>query len=160
MSAPLVRAVFDCNLYFQALINEEGPAGRCVTTAFERKVGLFLCRQVLTEVRRTATDPILRVKFQQITDERLAQLIANVEKVGHVVTRIPERFTYPRDPDDAHYINLALAAKARYVVTRDKDPLDLMDAARPEGPEFRQRFRSLQIIEPQVLLRELARTEA
>lgn len=156
MSPALLRVVFDCNVYFQALINEEGPAGKCVAAAFDGRVTLFITRFVMDEIRRTATDSALRAKFRHITDERLDQLIANLEKVGHVVTHVPERFTYPRDPDDAHYINLALAAKARYVVSRDKDLLDLMDRSRPEAREFHRRFPALEIIEPQHLLRELA----
>ena len=62
---PAVPAVFDCNLYFQALINEEGPAGKCLTAAFQGDIVLFLSRRVLREVRRTASDSILRAKFRQ-----------------------------------------------------------------------------------------------
>ncbi len=156
MSPALPRAVFDCNVYFQALVNEQGPAGQCVAAALDGRVTLFVSRFVMNEIRLTATDSVLRSKFRQLTDERLDQLIVNLEKVAHVVAHVPDRFLYPRDPDDAHYINLALAAKAKYVVSRDKDLRDLMDRSRPEGRDFHRRFPSLEIIEPQQFLRELA----
>lgn len=157
MTPELPAAVFDCNVYFQALINEEGPAGKCFTAALNGDFRLFFSRFVVAEIRRTASDAVLRAKFRQITDEQLDQLIANVEKVGHVVAHVPERFKHQRDPDDAHYVNLALASGAKYVLSRDKDLLDLMDQSRSEGREFRRRFRSLQIVAPQEFLRLLVR---
>lgn len=154
------RAVFDCNIYFQALINEEGPAGRCLSAALRGEVELFISRFVIDELRRTAMDPDLRKKFRHITDQRLNRLIANVEKVGRFLAQVPELFVYERDPDDAHYVNLALAATAKFVVSRDNDLLVLMDRSRTEGRDFQSRFPSLKIVDPKTFLRilELHRT--
>ncbi|HKQ50235.1 MAG TPA: putative toxin-antitoxin system toxin component, PIN family [Phycisphaerae bacterium] len=154
------RAVFDCNVYFQALINEEGPAGRCLSAALHGEIELYISRFVIDELRRTGMDLDLRAKFRHITDQRLNRLIANVEKVGRVLAQVPEQFVYERDPDDAHYVNLALAAAAKFVVSRDNDLLALMDGSRTEGREFRSRFPSLEIVDPKTFLRilELHRT--
>ena len=57
MSPDPPRAVFDCNVYFQALLNPEGPAGRCVSAALNGELTLFVSRFVLDEIRRTANDP-------------------------------------------------------------------------------------------------------
>jgi predicted nucleic acid-binding protein len=65
-------------------------------------------------------------------------------------------FAYTRDPDDAHYVNLALAAGADVIVSRDRDLLDLVAANRPESVEFRRRFPALQILTPEEVLRRLA----
>ena len=59
-----------------------------------------------------------------------------------------------RDPKDEPYVDLAAATRARYLVTRDKDLLDLMDDA-----AFRQQFPGLTVIDPATLLRELAMEE-
>jgi predicted nucleic acid-binding protein len=61
----------------------------------------------------------------------------------------------PRDPKDEKYINLAIACKARYLVSNDKDLLNLMDESTLEGKEFRQKFPALQIIKPGELIRQL-----
>ncbi len=68
------------------------------------------------------------------------------------IGQVPRHFLYPRDPKDEKYLNLAIEVAAAYLVSRDKDLLDLMtsDAAACQG--FRQRFPSLQIIEPLSLL--------
>jgi predicted nucleic acid-binding protein len=58
-------------------------------------------------------------------------------------------FSCPRDPDDEPYVNLAVAAGARYLVTRDKDLLDLMEDA-----DFRRRFATLAILDPAAFLLE------
>ena len=147
-----VRVVFDCNVFLQALISPGGPAGRCVTLSFQGEIALY-CTD---ELRETASDSRLRTKFTRLTDAALAKLVTNIERVAVFLRHVPETFTYPRDPDDAHYVNVALAANAKYVVSRDKDLLDLMDQDRSEARDFRRRFPSLEIIEPQQLLRQLA----
>ena len=53
-------------------------------------------------------------------------------------THTPSVFAYPRDPKDEPYVNLAVAAAADYVVTRDKDLLDLMTGHTDEAKAFRR----------------------
>jgi predicted nucleic acid-binding protein len=43
--------VYDCNIFVQALINLNGPAGRCLEKAKEGHVLLFASPYVLAEVR-------------------------------------------------------------------------------------------------------------
>lgn len=90
-----------------------------------------------------------------VTAERVRHMLDEVLQVATVVTTVPVVFEYERDPDDAHYVNLALAAGAELVVSRDRDLLDLMDAGRVEGASFRARFPGLRILDPVQFLREL-----
>ncbi len=53
-----------------------------------------------------------------------------------------------RDPKDEKYINLAAAAGAAYIISRDTDLLDLMTGFDEESKNFRQKFRLLKVIEP------------
>jgi len=46
------------------------------------------------------------------------------------------------------YINLAVEAEADFIVSRDNDLLDLMTDFSVEAKEFRQKFRTLKIVEP------------
>ena len=68
---------------------------------------------------------------------------------------MPRRFIYQRDEDDEPYINLAIEVGAQFLVSRDKDLLDLMTSYADDCKEFRQRFRTLKIIEPLDLLRSI-----
>ena len=53
-----------------------------------------------------------------------------------------------RDPKDEKYINLAVEAEVYYIVSRDKDLLDLMTGHTDECKDFRRRFRPLRVIDP------------
>ena len=66
----------------------------------------------------------------------------------------PEVFTCQRDPKDAQYVNLALAADAKLIVSRDRDLLDLMDLATRDGSAFHKRFPSLRIVDPVQFLQD------
>ncbi|MCI0389354.1 MAG: hypothetical protein MOB07_11405 [Acidobacteria bacterium] len=59
---------------------------------------------------------------------------------------------------DEQYVNLAGAVDAHYLVSRDKDLLDLNTGHSVECKEFRQRFRPLKVIQPLDLLREIAQS--
>jgi predicted nucleic acid-binding protein len=67
----------------------------------------------------------------------------------------PLVFSYQRDPDDAHYVNLAIAAQAELIVSRDRDLLDLMDPTKPEAADFQRRFPQVRIVDPVGFLVEI-----
>jgi predicted nucleic acid-binding protein len=69
-----------------------------------------------------------------------------------IVSDIPEQFSYSRDPKDEAYINLALAARAPYLVTRDLDLLDLMKEDDVVGVAFRKQYPGLTIVDPPTFL--------
>ena len=160
MTGGVPRVVYDCNVHLQALINESGPAGRCVQMALRGNVQLYWSAFVAEEFRRTAEHAWIREKFRHITPDRIDDYVINIEKVARTIDRVSEVFTYERDRDDAHYVNLALAADARLVVTRDKDLLVLMELDTPEGRDFASRFPHLQIMTPPAFLRHLDGTRA
>jgi predicted nucleic acid-binding protein len=53
-----------------------------------------------------------------------------------------------RDPKDSKYLNLAIEARAPYVVTDDKDLLELMDASTAVGLDFQSRFPNVAVVQP------------
>ena len=151
-----LRVVFDCNIYLQALINPSGPAGRCLVLAFDGRVALWASRVTFQELRSTAADAEVSQRFPHITPERVGDLIAEVEKVATVVRNVPHHFNYPRDPDDAHYVDLAVVAEATRLVSRDKDLLDLQTDQSVEGKQFRQLTRNrVRVLRPAELLQEI-----
>lgn len=64
------------------------------------------------------------------------------------MNNVPSVFNYPRDPDDAHYVDLAVATQAFLVVSRDKDLLDLMHDSNAEGKSLRASYPELRIVTP------------
>jgi predicted nucleic acid-binding protein len=67
----------------------------------------------------------------------------------------PKRFELPRDPDDEPYLNLALEAGAQFLVTRDRDLLDLRRWDTSEGRDFQSRFPQLKILDPVTFIKEI-----
>lgn len=147
-----ISAVFDCMVYLQAVTNAAGPAFACFRLVDEGRLSLVVSPVILAEVREVLNRPALQRKFPHLTTERVGEFLQVVDAKVVILHQVPEAFSYPRDPDDEPYINLAIAAGARYLVSRDKDLLDLMNA-----PDFRRQFSSLTILDPPALLRDLAR---
>lgn len=146
-----VRAVFDCMLFLQAATNEAGPAFACFRLVDEGKLTLCVSPEVLAEVRDVLSRPSIRKKFPHLTDERADEFLQSVAAKGVVLDNSPQAFSYARDPGDEPYINLAIAANAGYLVSRDRDILDLA------GDEtFRNSYPGLSILDPASLLRELS----
>jgi len=153
------RAVFDCVVFLQGAARETGPAGACFRLMKEGAVTLCLSPQVLAEVSDVLTRPKSRQRFKTLTAERVQTFLQELRAKAVFFDAVPQVFTYPRDPDDEPYVNLALVAGARYLVTWDNDLLDLMNEATPEGKDFRQRFPNLAILNPVDFLQQLSPKE-
>jgi putative PIN family toxin of toxin-antitoxin system len=151
---PGQRVVFDCNIYLHALSAPDGPSGRCVQLAIDGALSLFISPSVLDELRDVTSRPrvIAKLRFRP---ERVQMLLEAIAIAATIVSDFDETFIYRRDPDDAHYVNLALAANAQLIVSRDRDLLDLMNSSDLEAADFRRRFPSLRILDPVQLLHDL-----
>jgi predicted nucleic acid-binding protein len=108
----------------------------------------------LAEVKDVLARPALQRRYKALAPEKVATFLAEIETKAMLITNVGSVFSDPRDPKDELYVNLAVAAEARYLVTRDKDLLDLMDAGTQAGKIFRERFPSLTILDPTAFLRE------
>jgi putative PIN family toxin of toxin-antitoxin system len=142
--------VFDCTVYVQAALSPRGPAFAALDLLERATFTLYISADVLAEVRDVLTRSKLRHK-KRMTEERVNAFLTRLEaKATFILGDIPRHFTYPRDPDDEPYINLALAANAKYLVTRDNDLLDLM-----KDKGFRKQYPHLTILDPVAFLRQL-----
>jgi putative PIN family toxin of toxin-antitoxin system len=146
-----LRVVFDCNIFFQATRNERGPAGEALRLLESGAFSLFVSSAVLEEVRDVLRDPDVRSKNPSITDQVVVELFERLRTTAELVLDVPKHFALERDPSDAHYVDVALAAKANYLVTRDNDLLDLM-----QDRAFRTRYPDLTILNPVSFLKEVA----
>jgi putative PIN family toxin of toxin-antitoxin system len=150
-----VSVVFDCNVYFQALISPAGPAGSCLQAAGGKQLALFLTERILAELRDVCTRPVIAAKFG-ITAARLQTYERLLKNRATIIDDVPHVFTYPRDPKDEHYVDLAIAVGARLVESRDRDLLALADANHPAGRDFQTRFPAISVVTPTELLAKLS----
>ena len=148
-------AVFDCNVFLQAASRGESVAAKCLRLVEDSKIKLYVCKEILTEIEDVLNRPEIRNHFQTLSDEIVEAFLLRLRKTAHFISDVPKNFAYPRDPDDEPYINLAVEANANFLVSRDKDLLDLMTDYTVEAKQFRQKFRFLRIVEPLEFLKEM-----
>lgn len=151
---PPPRVVFDCNVLLQSLISQRGPAHAAVQAASEGRVVLFLSQFIVDELLRVALRPHIARRFS-LTEHRVAGFIASLEQCSHRLSAILHVFDFKRDPDDAHYVDLAVAAHATLIVSRDNDLLSLSDPSNADGKDFATRFPDIAILTPPQLLERL-----
>ena len=157
---PRPRVVFDCMIFLQATANESGPAAALLRLVDRNLLSLFVSREILDEVRDVLSRSKIRKKNPDITSERVDALITRVSEKGAIVDAVPHHFSYVRDPRDEKYINLAIDVEADYIVSRDRDLLDLMTGYTDECKDFRRRFRSVKIIRPVEFLKSVEPEES
>jgi len=140
------RVVFDCNLFVQGIANRHSPARKALRLFFNGDISLFVSEPILREVRDVLNRAELRRKLPGINDRIVNAFLTKLEAKAILLANVPEEFHYERDPDDEMYINLAIVANAAYVVSRDKDLLDLMTTSTDIARQFRSRYPFLRIM--------------
>jgi putative PIN family toxin of toxin-antitoxin system len=145
-----VRAVFDSMVFLQAAASPEGPARRCLNLVDQGEVALFVSNAILDEVRDVLTRPKTRRRFPLLTVDKAVAFLENVKGKAIAFPEVPRAVPLPRDPKDEPYLNLAVAAGAQYLVTRDRDLLDLM-----QDSSFRATHPGLSIVDPVAFLQRL-----
>lgn len=157
MSRPVapMKVVFDCMIFLQATANEESPAATALDLLDTGEIKLYVSEPVLEEVRKVLTRVEVRAALPQITQVRVDALFRRLDEKATMVRHVPRVFEYSRDPEDEPYLNLAIAAKASFLISRDRDLLDLMTEHDVESKQFRQRFRFFKVMDLGDFLKEV-----
>jgi putative PIN family toxin of toxin-antitoxin system len=142
-------------LFLQGAARPAGPAAACLRLAEAGHVELYLSADVLAEIRDVLTRPKLQKKFPALTPQAVDAFLGRVTQHAVVLADVPATVTLTRDPKDEKYLNLAVAAGARYLVSRDKDLLDLGSSGPPEAQAFRTSHPTIVILDPVEFLRSL-----
>jgi putative PIN family toxin of toxin-antitoxin system len=145
--------VFDCNVFIQALLNPTGPGDECVQAALDRRFRLVISPYILDELRQAPEKPT-PAKLG-LTGPKVERLVANLMMVTTPIEQAAHVFDHPIDPDDSHYVDLAVHAKTGLIVSRDRHLLGLQDPGKPWSAEFRKRYPILRIVAPEEMLRML-----
>ncbi len=154
---PVHGIVCDGMVFLQAVANDDSPAAKILDLMESGEVRLFVSEQILHEAREVMNRPRLRAKLTGLTEERIEAFFLRLERQAFWLREVPPSFDFRRDPKDAPYVNLAVAAAADFIISRDHDLLDLMNRYDDDSKEFRQRFRPLKVITPETLLAEVER---
>lgn len=147
--------VFDTSIFLQATISRRGPASRALRLFEQGAFRLYVSDELIDELRDVLTRLAVRRKNPHYTDADIESLLRTLDEKAMRVSALASHFAYERDPKDEHILNLAIEVGARYLVTRDKDLLDLMDESKVEGRDFQARFPALTILDPVAFLHQM-----
>ena len=157
MSDSPVRVVYDCVVFLQGAGRRNSASRKCLDLVDSGTVQLCLSPEVLAEIDDVLHRPELLRKFPLIKTEDSQSLLRTARGKSLLLSTVARVFHLPRDPDDEAYIDLAVAADAKYLVTWNERHLTyLMQQNTPEGVDFCRRFPGLKIVDPPRFLREIA----
>jgi len=117
----VIKAVLDTVVFVRALINPHGPSGKIIKKI--EKFDIVTSPPIIKEVLEVLFRSSLQKKF------RLSQLV-DIEEILEVikqasVVKPKEKIKICRDPKDNKFLECALAGKADYIISEDKDLLVL-----------------------------------
>jgi len=147
--------VYDTVVVLQAALNPDGPAARAVRLMDEGRVEVFVSNRLRSEYEETLSDPVVRSRFPHLTDERVQAILGRFDALAQRIPNPPRRIEFPRDPEDEPVLNLAVQVGADFILSRDRDLLDLAG-----DPLLRCQFPTLRILDPVTFLQEIDREQA
>ena len=160
MANAIAKVIFDCNIFLQAFLSTKGAASKCQKSVDNDLVELYISRDVFNEVKNVLNRPEFQVKFPHAASENLTIFLEHIKEKAVFVRSVGKHFELARDKKDEPYLNLAIEVHADFIITWDKDLLDLMTDISIEGKEFRQKSRPLKIVEPIEFLKIIEKEDA
>ncbi len=123
----MIQAVYDCNVVLSG-IGWNGLARQCLKLVARRRVFLFVTEDILDEYESV----IPATLAEEVPGVNPHPKLAWIKSKARLVEASPLGKRRSRDAKDDIYLAAALGASAEYIVTYDKDLLDL---DRPFGIE-------------------------
>lgn len=147
-----VRIVLDTNVLLRALANPNGSSGKLIQACESRRAIALMSQPVWREYQ----DVLMRIAKldEKFSTQDLQLMLRKLRYLGEFVSSVHSRFSLPRDPTDAKMIELAIELKATHIATYDADLLSLPRSRSDAGKRFRQRLKHVQIVTPEMILRD------
>jgi len=122
----MIRAVLDTNILVSAVINvTSSVSSEIYQSCKEKRFLLIISPSILSEVDNV----LLRDRVMKSHKRSAQELQEIIREMAEVSSIVPGRIKIEivRDPDDNKIISAALEGKADYIVSRDRDLLDLKE---------------------------------
>jgi putative PIN family toxin of toxin-antitoxin system len=142
-------------IFFQwaALPNNRQHA--TVKALYDGSIRLCLSEALFDEVQEVLSRPEVRAKAPNLTPERLKEVLAAALERADWIADIPNAFNWAQHPDDDHAFNLAIAARAEYLVTWEDRILKLSSDESSPANRLRALAPQLKIVTPKELAERL-----
>lgn len=150
-----LRLVIDTNVVVRAFINPRSTSGSILKACEVRRVIPLLSTAVLREYREILQRPSILKRYPELKRPENNVALERVLYFGDLYRRVQTRFSFPRDPKDEPFLELAIAAQATHLVTTDDDMLSLPTGRDDAARRFRQRAAHTQILPPEEFMQFL-----
>jgi putative PIN family toxin of toxin-antitoxin system len=112
------------------------------------RVALCVSPALLAEVKGVLGRQDVRKQFPALTPSAVSTFLADVRARTQLFDPVPRAFTLPGHPDDDHLFDLAIHARARYLVTWESRLLALAAGTDPAADQLRRLAPDLAIVTP------------
>jgi putative PIN family toxin of toxin-antitoxin system len=119
MEVKKIKVIFDTNVWISFLIGKR--LSRIKSFISDGTIRIIICQQILQELKIVTAREKFRVYFPQKDVDEFLDLL---ESIGEM-TEIQEKYFQCRDPKDNFLLDLIDFSRADYLVTGDKDLLEL-----------------------------------
>jgi len=118
-----MRVVLDTVIFVRALINPHGKWGRLLFELSDRYV-IVLSPEIIKEILSVLYRPSLHRHFPEMAEPaRLKGILATLEEAE--VVEPTKKLSVCRDPHDDKFFECAVEGRAQYIVSEDRDILDV-----------------------------------
>jgi putative PIN family toxin of toxin-antitoxin system len=140
-----MRVVIDPNLLVSYLLTHRGPIAQIIDTHLAQEDFTLLgCVQLLEELDRVLQYSKFQRYFDDNTRLRFVALIASLSELLDIPDQVPRLV---RDPKDDYLIACALAGKADFLVSGDKDVLAVKAVETVKMVTAKQFLETLSVVE-------------
>lgn len=119
----MLKVVFDTNIFLRALINPSGPNARLIFQS--DRYELLLSEEIIAEILEVLFRSSLREKYTAIKELDIREVLNIIAEAK--IIRPGQKITVCRDSDDNKFLECAVSGGADYLVSADKDLLDLKE---------------------------------
>lgn len=117
-----MRIVLDANIFVSAAITPSGACGKILQSVLANpdEFELILTQQIIDETVATLSKPRV-VRYLKHNTSNSRMWMEDIASISTMVPDIPISLDECRDPDDVVYLAAADIAKARFIISGDKD---------------------------------------
>lgn len=119
--------MLDSTILVSSFLSEGGLSFEILQQGKTGKFVWCCAEEILQETRRVLLqEPRIRKRYRY-TNEQVSDFLESIRAIAVMAQSLPEIHVIERDPKDDKIVACAIATQASYIVTRDKDLLDLKD---------------------------------
>ncbi len=140
-------AVYDTMVFLQSAV-VPGRMHATFAAVADGRIVLCVSPALVAEVRGVLGRPTVRARFPALDPSGVSSFMGRVLARARMFDPVPPVFTLPGHPDDDHLFDLAIHARARYLVTWETRLPALAGGGTPAAAELRRLAPDLAVLTP------------